>query len=121
MEEKKYVQDGKTIKIIPIKKVKKLASAYDDSQPVEKEKKEKKERVKKSEPGLPKFAVDDKVCLKPIPPEYAGCGFAESIIIKVFKSTHDHMYRYSIRSLSGQELAMLKEEQLKTRKINFKK
>jgi hypothetical protein len=34
----------------------------------------------------------------------------------VFKSTYDQMYRYSIRSVSGHELALVKEEELKPRK-----
>ena len=121
MEEKKYDQNGKTIKIVPVKKVKKTeGKTY--TQDGEKVKIVPVRRKKsEEEKGLPKFAVDDKVSLKNIPPEYAGAGFAESVIIKVFKSTHDQKYRYSIRSVSGQELAMVKEEQIKPRKINFKK
>ncbi len=80
-----------------------------------------KPRKSKSEVGVAKFAVDDKVSLKNIPAEYAAAGFAEAIIIKVFKSSHDQTFRYTIRSLSGRELAMVKEEQLKPRKINFTK
>ncbi len=38
------------------------------------------------------------------------------VITKVFKSTYDQMYRYSIRSVSGHELALVKEEELKPRK-----
>jgi hypothetical protein len=54
--------------------------------------------------------------MKPIPIQYSGAGFGESVITKVFKSTYDQMYRYSIRSVSGHELALVKEEELKPRK-----
>jgi hypothetical protein len=116
-EEKKYQQNGKTIKIIPIKKVKKTdasGSSREDENP-EKTSTRKPAR-KQVDKSLPKYAVGDKVSLKHIPPQYANAGFAESVIIKVFKSTHDQMYRYSIRSLSGQELALLKDDQIKPRK-----
>ena len=111
MEDKKYTQNGKTIKIIPIKRTRKSGdsdSALESSAV--------KTSPKKTEAGKPKFSVDDKVSLKNIPAEYAGAGFAESSVIKVFKSTHDQLYRYSIRSTSGRELALLKEDQLKPRK-----
>jgi hypothetical protein len=74
-----------------------------------------------TEKGVAKFSVNDKVSLKNIPPEYAGYGFAESTVIKVFKSTSENEYRYSIKSSTGQEMALLKENQLKVRKVNFKK
>ena len=115
MEDKKYTQDGKTIKIVPIKRVKKL----DNQNPASEDggtKKISEKKPKKTEDGKAKFAVDDKISLKNIPAEYAGAGFAESSIIKVFKSTHDQMYRYSIRSASGRELPLVKEDQLKPRK-----
>lgn len=110
-DEKKYTQNGKVIKIVPLKRVKKT-EASDDTTEISKPKRVKKAELK----GQAKFAVNDKVALKNIPAEYSGSGFAESIVTKVFKSSHDQSYRYSIRSLSGQELALLKEEQLKARK-----
>jgi hypothetical protein len=110
-DEKKYTQNGKVIKIVPLKRVKKT-EASDDTTEISKPKRSKKADLK----GQAKFAVNDKVALKNIPAEYSGSGFAESIVTKVFKSSHDQSYRYSIRSLSGQELALLKEEQLKVRK-----
>jgi hypothetical protein len=112
-DEKKYTQNGKVIKIVPLKRVKKAdASGDTDAVASSKPKRQKKAQVT----GQAKFAVNDKVSLKNIPAEYSGAGFTESIITKVFKSSHDQSYRYSIRSLSGQELALLKEEQLKVRK-----
>ncbi|MBC7922314.1 MAG: hypothetical protein H7Z75_14625 [Ferruginibacter sp.] len=115
MEDKKYTQNGKTIKIIPIKKVKKTENTR--STPEDGDvKMTSKKKTKKAEDGKAKFAVDDKVSLKNIPAEYAGAGFAESLVIKVFKSTHDQMYRYSIRSAAGRELPLVKEDQLKPRK-----
>jgi len=119
VEGKKYEHNGKSIKIVPLKKVKKAESkstageeesAENGTEPVKKPKK------KASEKTAVKFAVNDKVSLKNIPAEYSGFGFGESIVIKVFKSTHDNAYRYSIRSSSGQEMAMLKSDQLKVRK-----
>jgi hypothetical protein len=118
VEGKKYEHNGKTIKIIPMKKVKKTEDKSDSQEGEDVKKVLKKTDVEK---GQPKFAVNDRVSLKNIPIEYSGSGFAESIIIKVFKSTHDQLYRYSIRSTSGQELALVKEDQIKPRKINFKK
>lgn len=118
MEGKKYEHNGKTIKIIPIKKVKKTegkSSSQEGENVTNVPKKTEEEK------GQAKFAVDDKVSLKNIPVEYSGSGFAESVIIKVFKSTHDQLYRYTIRSTSGQELALVKEDQIKPRKINFRK
>jgi hypothetical protein len=117
MEEKKYEHQGKTIKIIPMKRVKK-AEAQKEASVGEVEKTARVKKTKKADEnkGKPKFSVDDKVSLKNIPPEYAGAGFAESVVIKVFKSTYDQLYRYSIRSASGRELPLLKEEQLKPRK-----
>jgi hypothetical protein len=126
-DEKKYEHNGKTVKIIPLKKVKKMAADKPEkAEKPEKEKKEKtpsasKPRKPKTEVGVAKFAVDDKVALKNIPAEYAAAGFAESVIVKVFKSSYDQTFRYTIRSLTGRELAMVKEEQLKPRKINFTK
>jgi hypothetical protein len=120
-DEKKYEHNGKTIKIIPAKRVKKVV---DDGDPEEKKVKVSSERKKKtSEPekAQAKFSVNDKVSLKNIPPEYSGYGFTESIIIKVFKSTTENEYRYTIKSSTGQEMALLKESQIKARKINFKK
>lgn len=115
--EKKYTQDGKTIKIVPLKKVKKTEdkSYVQDGEkikivPVKKAKKSQEEK------GIAKFAVNDRVSLKNIPVEYSGAGFAEAVIIKVFKSSYDQTFRYSIRSTSGHELAMIKEDQLKVRK-----
>jgi hypothetical protein len=110
-DEKKYTQNGKVIKIVPLKRVKK-SDASDDTTDIVKPKRSKKAEVK----GQAKFAVNDKVALKNIPAEYSGAGFAEAVITKVFKSSHDQSFRYSIRSISGQELALLKEEQLKARK-----
>jgi hypothetical protein len=123
MDEKKYEQNGKTIKIVPIKKVKKAVEGKTYTQNGETVKIVPVKRAKKTEEekGLPKFAVGDRVSLKNIPPEYSGAGLAESVITKVFKSSHDQKYRYTIRSTSGHELAMVKEEQIKPRKINFQK
>ncbi|MBD0254533.1 MAG: hypothetical protein ICV83_02340 [Cytophagales bacterium] len=75
-------------------------------------------RPRKAEPEREgsKYVVGDKVAMKPIPIQYSGAGFGESVITKVFKSTYDQMYRYSIRSVSGHELALVKEEELKPRK-----
>lgn len=115
--EKKYQQNGKTIKIIPIKKVKKTEAkkeSPDGDQPAKVS--TRKPRRTPEEKGMAKFSVDDKVSLKNIPPQYAGSGFSESVILKVFKSTHDQMFRYTIRSASGHELALVKEDQLKPRK-----
>ncbi len=116
-EENTYVHDGKTVKIIPMKKVKKTEvktsdSAEGEAKPVRQKKTKEADAAK----GKAKYAVGDKVSMKNIPLEYAGAGFAESVIIKVFKSTYDQMYRYSIRSVAGHELPLLKEEQLKPRK-----
>jgi hypothetical protein len=61
------------------------------------------------------------VALKNILPEYSGYGFAESVVVKVFKSTSENEFRYTIKSSTGQEMALPKEAQLKPRKINFKK
>ena len=123
--EKTYTQNGKTIKIIPAKRVKKMVSETepDDSKEDKKGKpvKEKRQSKKELEKGIAKFAVDDKVSLKNIPPQYSGAGFNEAVITKVFKSSYDQSFRYSIRSLSGHEMAMVKEDQLKPRKINFTK
>lgn len=122
MEEKKYEQNGKTIKIIPIKKVRKTeGKTYTQDGETVKIVPVKKPKKTDAEKGQAKFSVDDRVSLKNIPPEYAGAGFAESVITKVFKSTHDQMYRYSIRSMSGHEMSLVKEDQIKPRKINFKK
>jgi hypothetical protein len=121
MEEKKYEQNGKTIKIVPLKKAKKTeGKTYtQDGETVKivPVKRAKKEEVK----GVAKFAVGDRVSLKNIPPEYSGAGLAESVILKVFKSSHDQKFRYSIKSTSGHVMEMVKEEQLKPRKINFQK
>jgi hypothetical protein len=118
--EKKYEHNGKIVKIIPAKRVKKVAvdDTEDDKEtttPVARKKKAE------SEKGVAKFSVNDKVSLKNIPPEYSGYGFTESTVIKVFKSTSENEYRYTIKSSTGQEMALLKENQLKVRKINFKK
>lgn len=122
MEEKKYEQDGKTIKIVPVKKVKKTeGKTYTQDGETVKIVPVKRAKKTEAEKGLPKFAVGDRVSLKNIPPEYSGSGFGESVIIKVFKSSHDQKFRYSIRSTSGHEMAMVKEEQIKPRKINFSK
>jgi hypothetical protein len=110
-EGKEYQHNGKTVKIIPAKRVKKTAENGSDEADTTKVSRVK--RVKKADNGLPKYIVGNKVGLKNIPAEYAGAGFTESVVTKVFKSTHDQNYRYSIRAISGQELAMLKEEQLK--------
>ena len=112
--EKSYVHNGKTIKIIPAKRVKKAeeeTSARTGGRSSEK-------RTRKAEPEREgsKYVVGDKVAMKPIPIQYSGAGFGESVITKVFKSTYDQMYRYSIRSVSGHELALVKEEELKPRK-----
>jgi len=122
MEEKKYEQDGKTIKIVPTKKVKKTeGKTYTQDGETVKIVPVKKAKKTEAEKGLPKFAIGDRVSLKNIPPEYAGAGLAESVVSKVFKSSHDQKYRYNIRSTSGHELAMVREDQIKPRKINFKK
>jgi hypothetical protein len=122
MEEKKYEQDGKTIKIVPVKKVKKTeGKTYTQDGETVKIVPVKRAKKTEEEKGLPKFAVGDRVSLKNIPPEYSGAGLAESVIMKVFKSSHDQKYRYSIKSTSGHVMEMVKEEQLKPRKINFKK
>jgi hypothetical protein len=110
-DEKKYIQNGKVIKIVPLKRTKKSDVSM-DAEESSKPKRQKKAAIT----GQAKFAVNDKVSLKNIPVEYSGAGFAESVVTKVFKSSHDQSFRYSIRSLSGQELALLKEEQLKARK-----
>lgn len=116
-EEKTYVHEGKTIRIIPAKRVKK-ADIYNENEPGEKMKRTSGAKSAKSEAekGQAKYAVGTKVALKPIPAQYQGAGFGESVITKVFKSTYDQMYRYSIRSVSGHELALVKEEELKPRK-----
>jgi hypothetical protein len=121
-DEKTYQQDGKTITIIPAKRAKKAVSETEaGDEKKEKPVREKKPSKKELERGIAKFAVDDKVSLKNIPPQYSGAGFTEAVIVKVFKSSYDQTFRYSIRSLSGHELAMVKEDQLKPRKTNFKK
>ena len=115
--ENKYQQNGKTIKIIPIKKVKKMEAKKESPDGDKPEKvSTRKPRRTPEEKGQAKFAVDSKVSLKNIPPQYAGSGFSESVVLKVFKSTHDQMFRYTIRSASGHELALVKEDQLKPRK-----
>lgn len=106
--EKTYVHNGKTVKIIPAKRVKKM-----EGESTTGEKKTRKTEVARE--GA-KYSVGDKVALKPIPIQYSGAGFGESVITKVFKSTHDNMYRYSIRSVAGHELALVREEELKPRK-----
>lgn len=115
--EKTYIHNGKTVKIIPAKRVKKME---DESLARGSERSksggEKKTRKTDGEREGAKYAVGDKVSLKPIPIQYSGAGFGESVITKVFKSTHDQMYRYSIRSVSGHELALVREEELKPRK-----
>ena len=109
-EGKEYQQNGKTIKIIPMKKEKKIKEDNGSGTTA------KVKRVKKvEEDGSPRFAIGDKVILKNIPTEYSGFGFGESIVSKVFKSTHDQTYRYSIKSNSGKELSMLTADQLKSR------
>lgn len=121
-DEKTYEQNGKTIKIIPIKKVRKTESKQEATEGKEtKVARVKKPKKTDEEKGKAKFAVGDRVTLKHIPVEYSGSGFTESVIIKVFKSTHDQMYRYSIRSITGHEMSLVKEEQIKPRKINFTK
>jgi hypothetical protein len=122
MEEKKYEQNGKTIKIVPLKKTKKATEGKTYTQDGETVKIVPVKRAKKEEvKGVAKFAVGDRVSLKNIPPEYSGAGLAESVILKVFKSSHDQKFRYSIKSTSGHVMEMVKEEQLKPRKINFQK
>lgn len=122
MEEKKYEQNGKTIKIVPLKKAKKQVEGKTYTQDGETVKIVPVKRAKKEElKGVAKFAVGDRVSLKNIPPEYSGAGLAESVILKVFKSSHDQKFRYSIKSTSGHVMEMVKEEQLKPRKINFQK
>lgn len=115
--EKTYEHNGKAIKIIPMKRVKKT-EGISDAEEKGTPKAAKVKRVKKTEEekAQSKFAVGDKVSLKNIPAEYSGYGFAESTIIKVFKSTHDSAFRYTIKSASGQELALLKADQIKVRK-----
>jgi hypothetical protein len=119
--EKKYEHNGKTVKIIPLKKTKKTAASSDNEDETGNAAPVARKKKTEAEKGMAKFAVNDKVSLKNIPPEYSGYGFSESTIIKVFKSTSENEYRYTIKSSSGQEMALLKENQLKTRKINFKK
>lgn len=118
--EKTYEHNGKAVKIIPMKRVKKAESVREDKEVKEKSAPKaatvKRARKTEEEKAQSKFAVGDKVSLKNIPAEYSGYGFAESTIIKVFKSTHDSAYRYTIKSASGQELALLKVEQIKARK-----
>lgn len=116
-EEKKYVHNGKTIKIIPAKRVKKT-TAETSGEGDEKSKPASVKKTKKvsEEKGPAKYAVGDKVSLKTIPSQYSGAGFAQSVVTKVFKSTLDELYRYSIRSASGQELPLLPAEDLKPRK-----
>jgi hypothetical protein len=111
-EDKTYVHNGKTVRIIPAKRAKK-ADIYNENEPGE-----KKGRAAKSEAekGQAKFSVGSKVAMKPIPPQYQGAGFGEAVVTKVFKSTYDQMYRYSIKSVTGHELALVKEEELKARK-----
>lgn len=120
-EGKKYEHNGKTIKLIPAKRVKKVSASNDSDDVQEKVSTERKKKTAEPEKASAKFAVNDKVVLKNIPPEYAGYGFAESTVVKVFKSTSENEYRYTIKSSTGQELALLKENQLKVRKVNFKK
>jgi len=116
-EEKTYVHNGKTIKIIPAKRVKKMEDAGEPRAAQNgKTAGEKRTRKTAAEKEGAKFAVGDKVSMKPIPLQYSGAGFGESVITKVFKSTHDQMYRYSIRSTSGHELALVREEELRARK-----
>ena len=110
--DKKYIQNGKVIRIVPVKRRRAEEGGSLDDQPEEKRKPVK---------GQARFAVGDKVSLKNIPAELAGSGFVESVITKVFKSTHDQQFRYSIRSNIGRELPLVKEEQLKLRKTNFSK
>lgn len=112
--EKSYVHNGKTIKIIPAKRVKKA----EEETSVRTRGASSEKRTRKTEPEREgsKYVVGDKVAMKPIPIQYSGAGFGESVITKVFKSTYDQMYRYSIRSVSGHELALVKEEELKPRK-----
>jgi hypothetical protein len=119
--EKKYEHNGKTIKIIPAKRVKKMEASSDTEDETGKSAPVSRKKKAETEKGVAKFSVNDKVSLKNIPPEYAGYGFAESTVIKVFKSTSENEYRYSIKSSTGQEMALLKENQLKVRKVNFKK
>jgi hypothetical protein len=120
-EGKKYEHNGKTVKLIPAKRVKKVSAGTDTGDEKEKVSTERKKKTTEPEKASAKFAVNDKVVLKNIPPEYAGYGFAESTVVKVFKSTSENEYRYTIKSSTGQELALLKENQLKVRKVNFKK
>ncbi len=111
-EGKEYQQNGKTIKIIPIKKVKKTESKTKERGSATSGRSKKSEE----ELGVARYAVGDKVTLKNIPAEYSGAGFAESVITKVFKSTTDQKYRYSIKSSTGRELQLLQADQLKPRK-----
>ncbi len=113
--EKTYVHNGKTVKIIPAKRVKKVEEETTSIRPT-RSAGEKKSKKGEGEREGAKYAVGDKVSLKPIPLQYSGAGFGESVITKVFKSTYDQMYRYSIRSVSGHELALVREEELKPRK-----
>jgi hypothetical protein len=78
--EKSYVHNGKTIKIIPAKRVKKAeeeTSSRTGSRSSEK-------RTRKAEPEREgsKYVVGDKVAMKPIPIQYSGAGFGESVITK---------------------------------------
>jgi hypothetical protein len=116
--EKSYVHNGKTIKIIPAKRVKKAEEETSARTGSRGRGASSEKRTRKTEPEREgsKYVVGDKVAMKPIPIQYSGAGFGESIITKVFKSTYDQMYRYSIRSVSGHELALVKEEELKPRK-----
>ncbi len=116
-DEKTYTHNGKTIKIIPAKRVKKTA----EGKSTEEGGSVKSGPVKKTEKGVAKFAVGDKVTVKNVPTQYSGAGFVESVITKVFKSTYDQQFHYTVRSASGQELPLVKEDQIKPRKINFKK
>jgi len=108
--DKEYTHNGKTVKILPVGRKKK-----DVNTDFQNEGNAKVKRVSKPkpEPGQPKYVVGNKVALKNIPPEYSGAGFTESVVIKVFKSSYDQNFRYTIRGTSGQELPMLPAEQLK--------
>ena len=109
-EDKEYTHNGKTVKIVPVGRKKKDTSSeesVDGVTPV------KKPGRVKADPSLPKYVVGNKVSLKNIPPEYSGAGFTESVVIRVFKSSYDQNFRYSIRGTSGQELPMLQADQLK--------
>lgn len=106
-EEKKYVHNGKAVTIIPMKKVKKAETKADTAN---------KRNLTESVKGQAKFAVGDKVSVKPAAIQQAGTDFGHSVVIKVFKSAHDQQFRYSVRSASGQELALIEESQLKPRR-----